>query len=270
MIPVTHAATFSVTCDGWSEALAAECSIRLDGPIERGDAERLAMLLRKQPRPGWRYGDLLLNSPGGSVFTALDLSKLVRKSMLKTTTFRIGQNPRKPTDTAFTKCVSACFLIWAAGAEKATLAGAIGLHRPYLERDEYSKSPDIVAELQQKAVALVSEHLRSEQVPTHLVEKMLSNASTQVYWIQEEDISAMGSMRSAWFEEMLIARCKYDPEYDNRIFQQALLTAQEHFRKRSPGQPNLGPEHEKYVDWRRGQYACEFAIREEAQRALRK
>lgn len=258
---IAEAATFTALCDGEFEVASQECSIRLSGPIERGDDERLMAVLRQKPPPGWRYGTLVLDSPGGSVGTALQLSTIVRKAVLSTSTYRTGKKAAsKLPSVDFTKCVSACFLVWVSGADRSTLAEQIGLHRPYLEREAYSRAPEKIAELHQKAIAVVSEHLRSEQIPTHLVEKMLNNASTQVYWIKDEYTSVNG--RSAWYEETLIARCSFDPDYDQKMLRQIM--------QRRDGAQNADSEINKYINWRRNQYSCEYGIKEAAQSALRK
>lgn len=264
-----HGATFTVHCDGRFEVSAHACSIKLSGQIEPGDADRLKAAMRSKLPPGWRFGDLLLHSMGGSVQSALEVSKVVRGALLTTSTYRMGRATTVgEPEAGFYHCVSACFLVWASEAERTTLAGHIGLHRPYLERRAYDQSPEVVSELQQRAVTLVTEHLKKEQVPNKLIEQMLQNASTQVYWLQEGDTDISG--RAPWFEEMLIARCSFDPTYERDMLSYSMRVAQDHFSRKLKGKPTLGPDFEKYVIWRQKQNTCEYKIREMAQLALQK
>lgn len=280
------AATFTVLCDNSFEVTARACTIQLSGQIEQGDASRLRSVLRQDLPEGWRYGALLLESPGGSVSAALEVADLVRKALLDTTTYRLSKdaNSQKPRTNGYQirrKCVSACFLIWVAGADRSaftfSLASGetsdIGLHRPYLDRSAYESSPEKVAGMQQQVMLATAEYLKREQVPQALIEKMLQRASTQVYWLTGEDPDITG--RSSWFEEMMIARCGYDPTYNRESsawFSKAIVENSR--RQLAAGKKNLtptdlGPRYAKYIEWRQRYNACEYSARELAQKALR-
>ena len=195
------AATFTVLCDNSFEAAARACTIQLTGRIEQGDASRLRSVLQQPLLEGWRYGALLLESPGGSVNAALEVAALVRKALLDTTTYRLPKdsaNPQRPGKGGYQmrrKCVSACFLIWVAGADRNSFTYSlsrgetsdIGLHRPYLEKSAYEGAPEKVAEMQQQVMLATAEYLKREQIPQSLIEKMLQRASTQVYWLTDDD-----------------------------------------------------------------------------------
>jgi hypothetical protein len=287
-MPITaSAATFSVLCDNSFEVASQACTIQLSGRIEQGDASRLRSVIGQNLPDGWRYGAVLLESPGGSVSAALEVAEVVRKAMLDTTTYRLPKdavNPKKlGTDGYQTrrKCVSACFLIWVAGSDRSAFTYSlveggtsdIGLHRPYLDKSAYEGSPEKVAERQQQVMLATAEYLKREQVPQALIEKMLQRASTQVYWLTDEDPDITG--RSPWFEEMMIARCGYDPTYDRETAAWVSKAIDENSSKqRAAGKKkltpaDLGPRYAKYIEWRQQYNACEYNARALAQKALR-
>lgn len=277
-------ASFSVLCDNPEDEIARKsCTIKLTGPIEPGDAQRLLRIIRKPQQPGWSYSRLVLDSPGGSIAAALELSAVVRQALLYTSTGRpVAARPPIPGRVDTYHCVSACFLVWVAGAQRITLAfnvprradgtSEIGLHRPYLERKAYERSPTEVAAMQQHATQLTADYLKKEQVPQDLVEKMLSRASTEVYWVGPDDTKISGM--SPWFEEMMIARCGFDPTRSN----EAARRAAERLLQRWAATGSLdmsdkaGQDARERQDEARSQqyFACQEAARASAQEALRR
>ena len=224
-----------------------------------------------------------LDSPGGSVVAAIELSTVVRQALLYTSIGRpISARPPIPGRVDTYHCVSACFLVWVAGAQRLTISfivprqpdgtSEIGLHRPYLDRDAYGRSPSQIAAMQQQAMGLTATYLKNEQVPQELIEKMLSRASTQVYWVGPEDANISGM--SPWFEEMMIARCGHDP---TRTEEAARYSA-ERWLNRSAATGSLdvnSPAREdarERQDREQGQqyFACQQSAQRAAQAALRR
>lgn len=208
-------ASFTVHCDDQDPPVPeGTCAIKLSGLIEPGDAQRLLRIVRKPQQAGGSYRTLVLDSPGGSVVAAIELAAAVRQALLFTSTGLVNA-----TSLVYYRCVSACFLVWVAGSQRLTTAflvprnadgtSQIGLHRPYLDRKSYERPPTEVAAMQQHVMRLTAEYLKREQVPQSLIEKMLSRASTDVYWVGPEDTNISGM--SPWFEEMMIVRCGYNP-----------------------------------------------------------
>ena len=276
-------ASFSVLCDSQEEIAQKTCTVKLTGPIELGDAQKLLRIIRKPQQPGWSYSRLLLDSPGGSISAAIELSAVVRQALLYTATGRpVAARPPIPGRVDTYHCVSACFLVWVAGAQRMTTAfilprhadgtSEIGLHRPYLERGAYERLPSQVAAMQQQATQLTSEYLRREQVPQDLIEKMLSRASTQVYWVGPGDTEI--SFKSPWFEEMMIARCGFDPTRTEESARYATERWLE--RLAATGSPDMSDRVDKDTrerqDKARGQqdFACQQAAQASAQAALRR
>jgi hypothetical protein len=280
------AATFAVFCDNSFEIAARACTIKLSGRIEAGDADHLRSVLQRSLPEGWHYGALLLDSPGGSVPAALEVATVVRQGLLDTTTVRVPAGARTAIATGASarirwKCISACFLVWVAGAERTSFAYSsrpgetsdIGLHRPYLARAAYEGPPESVAASQQQVMQATSEYLKRELVPQALIEKMLQRASTQIYWLTDDDADITG--RAPWFEEMMIARCGYDPTYDressawaaNAIDEDAKRQLRSGKTKLTP--IDLGPRNQKYIEWRQRFKACEYGVRRSAQATIR-
>lgn len=175
------------------------------GEIQKGDAEKLAKVLM-QARP---FGtQLYLNSPGGDVEEALHIAALAKALHLMTVVTSGGT------------CASACFFIFLGGETHVAsgtvdgrmpkrIAGYIGLHRPYLKSDPDKKSGSNDAiTLQHDMMQKTSAYLRSEDVPQHLIDLMMSRPSNDIYWMTRDDVDQLGAS-SLGLEELLISRCGY-------------------------------------------------------------
>lgn len=168
----TVAATFSVLCDNSGEQIRRGCTVKLAGRIEAGDAARLRAVVKQELLDGWHYRDLLLDSPGGDVKAAIELADVVRQALLDTTTHRLAKDYRSAKESMLAKfkCVSACFLVWVAGAERSAFMNdsqsnaraEIGLHRPYFDKATYAQSPERVAAMQQEAMKATQDYLQRE------------------------------------------------------------------------------------------------------------
>lgn len=277
-----EAATFSVLCDGRAEKISKGCSIKLSGQIESGDAERLRTTIQRRLPEGWRYHTLLLDSPGGSIRAAIEIAAVVRQSLMDTRTFRLPDDLRANWDPKQYrwKCVSACFLVWVAGADRGAnramngVPGTfsdLGLHRPYLDKATYAEAPEKVAAIQQQVTQATTEYLQREQVPQSLIQKMLQHASTQVYWLTHDDEEI--SDRSPWFEEMMISRCGYDPSYvRDYMFWYHRFVVENLTRKAGKFEKPIEnePDYKRYIAWRQNYNDCEYANRSAAQASIRK
>lgn len=129
---IRHRAIASVVCGSiWAFAsvVAAQADNRFDpktstvhisGTIWDRDAGRLQNLADQLAKVAPQFS---LNSDGGDVLAAMRIGQLIRKLEGRTTV------------AVRAKCHSACALIFIAGVER-TDFGEIGLHRPYLDRDQ--------------------------------------------------------------------------------------------------------------------------------------
>lgn len=137
-----------------------ECSIALDGPIEKGDLDRLRHIassngLQREYRLEDRQYLLCLNSPGGSYIEGLQVAQYVLENGVGT---RIEESA---------SCLSACALIFMAGTTRGStweypyrflhVQGRLGFHAPYLtlkETDTYSaKDAEAVFDLSNRLMA---------------------------------------------------------------------------------------------------------------------
>ena len=135
----------------------------------------------------------------------------------------------------------------------------IGLHRPYFSAGAYADSPARVAELQQGVTSAVRGYLRREQVPERFIERMLETSSREIYWLREIDEPWILNGRAAWFEEMMIARCAFDPAYERAIDQLRMRLYEQNQR------PADNVEYQTYLKSRVSYNACEYQARRQAQ-----
>lgn len=272
LITQANAATFNISCGADIEIASSSCSIHLSGALERGDNEKLRAILSSRLNPGLSYLTLSLDSPGGSVEEAMAIASSVRQGILKTTTTKFNRRNYGDRRIEQLRCVSACFLIWVAGAERfaytATAKGGdwhgIGLHRPYFESNTYQQSPQAVADAQKKITREVREYLINEQVPLAYIQQMLQRSSREIYWLTENGDGFLLNGRAPWFEEMMIARCGFDPVYDR--------DSEKFIVRQSPnGQSaNVRAAIEKYFQWRQNYNVCEYSIRRAAQHSFQR
>lgn len=268
---VAHSASISYSCNLEVERLIKGCSIVLSGPIEKGDASRFKDVLKRPLPEGWRYNDLILDSMGGEVGEAIAIAKMVKEAILKTTTTddRYIPAPKefKSSSRSLFPCVSACFLIWVAGAERfsyQTVARGekvgLGLHRPFFSSSTYRESPSVVADKQARLMLEVRSYLKGEQIPDSLIDKMMHRSSKEIYWLNENVDSDLSGI-APWFEELLIARCDYDPAYRRE---------QESEMVRRLNDKSARPATEaKFIKWMQAVNYCKYEIIRSAQSVFR-
>lgn len=266
-----YAAEVSIACDSKFELATRGCTIRLTGAIVPGDAERLRKQIREPLYGDWSYRVLLLDSPGGDVPESIKIAEVVRSALLETSTYRFPDDIRTAEPENYA-CISACFLVWVAGTTRSSMSAqlkggrtvGLGLHRPYFSTEAYNNSPAKVAEAQQSIMASVRAYLRREQVPERFVELMLERSSREIYWLHETGDSFALDGRAPWFEEMMIARCNFDPEYDRKSQARGIALVEQ--RKR----PQADAAYSAYLVWRQNYNSCEYEVRRQSQAAMRK
>jgi hypothetical protein len=156
------AATFASTCDAEIEKIAG-CTIVMTGDVVKGDNQRLIELLRTTRNSGQNFfRSMLLQSLGGSISEALLIAQTVTQNVLDTKTTAYW---RKEYPLSESYCVSACFLIWVAGAERMHFSYpsrsgknpvGLGLHRPYFFKEDFAALDSLsAAKSQQDLIAQV-------------------------------------------------------------------------------------------------------------------
>ncbi len=195
-------------------------TLLIEGNIAAGDADRMYQQLIS----GRVVARVELNSPGGDVVEALRMAALI--SGLKV-----------PTKVPPTKiCASACFFLYLAGEPRegaeevvdwgalvpknkndSETSGRIGLHRPFLSKEFFSKVDAQKASKSQATLMKdVSAYLESKLVPRQLIELMMNRPSTDVYWMTGKDLMTLGEY-SPDREELFTAKCGYDRKAQAQI-----------------------------------------------------
>lgn len=192
----------------------------LQGDIRLGDADRaIAILLSIKPIAADIYvypQSLQVNSRGGDVGEALKIGALVRALYMNVNV--------APADAGV--CASSCFFIYLAGVERGASGldrltsegkpgnfGPIGLHRPYFTvPDGGPKS----SQRQEEMMLTTATLLRAQHVPQFLIDKMMSYASNDIYWLNTEEIRSIGRFQ-AGVEEELISKCGYNAKREDKL-----------------------------------------------------
>ena len=206
-------------------------SITMTGEITSGDAERLATIFMSvKPIENYLpYPNLLyLNSPGGDVLEAMRIAELVKSLGITVATIGEGKGV----------CASSCFLIYVAALEREASGidtlrkkgtngnlSPIGIHRPFFR--ELTEGPS-GAKRQEQVMAEMRAYLVGAGVGHALIDKMMSHASNDIYWLNAEDIRALGTF-SPGLEEQLIAKCGYNAKRESN------LSAREYIRSNHSG-----------------------------------
>ncbi|WP_434516312.1 hypothetical protein AB6Q56_06740 [Dechloromonas sp. ARDL1] len=94
--------------------------------------------------------------------------------------------------------------------------GGVGLHRPFIKNTSITNiPPSKIAEQQAFAMRSVRDFFVAERMPQRLIDEMMNRSSRDIYWLTIDDYIEVPQM-SAWYEEMLIAQCQYNPSINER------------------------------------------------------
>lgn len=187
-------------------------TITMTGEITSGDAERLASIFVSVKPIGTYYfypNSLWINSPGGDVAEAIRIADLVKTVGLSVATVTDGKG----------FCASSCFLIYAAASDRSASGidtlraegekgnlGPLGVHRPYMRVQDDGPNGE---RRQEKIMRDMRSYLVKAGVGHSLIDKMMSHASNDIYWLNAEEIRALGKY-SPGLEEQLISKCGYN------------------------------------------------------------
>lgn len=98
--------------------------VYLDGPVDPGATSRVVSLILTEHLT---HAVVYLNSPGGSLVTAMQLGRVLREHKFDT---RVGMRTTDATRATAGTCHSACPFILAGGVQRSLEPGsAVGLHR---------------------------------------------------------------------------------------------------------------------------------------------
>ena len=197
-------------------------AVILSGEIRKGDYQAILRFARKDPIR-FNGSVMILASPGGDLLEAIRIGGFIKKTY---------QNVF--VNSHIGKCASACFLIYVAAVDRSAIVPGLGIHRPYFAPSEFEKMP--LREAEQKHRRLmdaVRKYLEDQQVPQYLIERMFSLASTEIYWLNYDDISSVG-VRANWWDQLLVDRCKLDKQLD-----QGFLNEGDHFARAAEAREHI-------------------------------
>lgn len=218
--------------------------VRLDGEIKEGDLERLKKTLveirglaeidfknkfdatkKMNPQHFKKLKDnhgpingvveikLSLNSNGGDVIEAMNIGRLVRNTLIKTST---GQYYTLNSPTRFDVCLSACFFIFMSGVERNYNPSysnrrkqSIGIHRPYFLPKYYKGLSSDIAKKEYNRLTKTSENFLKEiEVPDMYFEEMFKIPSNEMYMLSDAEAMSLNG-KTAYYDELLISRCGF-------------------------------------------------------------
>ena len=147
--------------------------ISATGPIVNGDDSRLLAAIVSMPAVGTFYG-FGLDSPGGNVFEAEKMAITISRSGGSTI---VG---------AGDKCVSACFLLFAASNKRSVATDAlVGVHSVSVDGHETSDTLGLTTAFARDVSAY--------GVPPAIIGKLVSTKPGSVEWLTPDDLRSMGA-----------------------------------------------------------------------------
>lgn len=153
--------------------LAGENQLVLTGAIDIGSAERFADEIQTITE---YVETIVLNSPGGSVADALEISKRIRENKWNT---HVNQGAL---------CASACPIIFSGGIERSAEEGAaIGVHQIF-SAGEDTRSIDQAISGTQSSTATIVRHLEEMGADPILWTHALETPPAHLYYFRPEEL----------------------------------------------------------------------------------
>jgi hypothetical protein len=156
-------------------------AVGADGKINKGDAQRLAQILRNLPsKPNTA---VYLSSPGGNLYEGMRLGLLFRRAKVKTV-IEGGKS-----------CASACALAFLGGRDNrgnrwmsSTTTSRLGIHAFRLADGTRSASTDRT----QRIIADILEYARLVEAPAEILVKTFRTPSRDIYWLRTDELLRLG------------------------------------------------------------------------------
>jgi hypothetical protein len=179
----------------------------LSGEIMPGDYDRLLARIAGDEARFLSQNKIILASDGGDVAEALKIANLVNSLF---TEIIVGRRTGR--------CVSACFLVYAAASQRATDGERlIGINRPYFIDSATSLPPPDAAAVEDSALSQVRNFLKDNEVPAYLIEEMFRHASNDAYWLSALDEANLG-YKSASFKKYLADNCAWNDFMEQEVY----------------------------------------------------
>jgi hypothetical protein len=179
----------------------------LSGEITPGDYDRLLAKIAEDDKRFLSQNKLILASSEGNAAEAMKIARLIQSLYTQVVVGPLTG-----------RCAGACFLIYAAAVERGTDGeNLLGLSRPGLAESEWvSRSTTEAALLEDSMQGPVRAFLVENEVPADLVEQVFQRPSTDVYWLSDDDETALGS-KSPAFAKFLEKNCKWTDGLDKAV-----------------------------------------------------
>jgi len=180
----------------------------LSGEITPGDYDRLLAKIAEDDKRFLSQNKLILASSEGNAGEAMKIARLVKALYTQVVVGPLTG-----------RCAGACFLIYAAAVERGTDGeNLLGVTRPGLAESEWVARPTTEAALLEDSMqAPVRAFLVENDVPADLVEQVFQRPSTDVYWLSDNDETALGS-KSPAFAKFLEKNCQWTQGLDKAVF----------------------------------------------------
>jgi hypothetical protein len=147
------------------------------GAIDQGAAVRFASEIEAR---GEYVKVVQLDSPGGSVSDALDMSKLIRERQLNTVVEKGAL------------CASSCPLVLAGGVERRVAeGGVVGVHQIFNGSRE-KLTPEIAMSEAQRTTATVTRHLDAMGIKPGLWQRAMDTPPDRLAYLNAADMRAFG------------------------------------------------------------------------------
>jgi hypothetical protein len=143
--------------------------ITITGEIQPGDDARF-----RQLSVAYNKAVVALDSPGGSLYPALEIGKIIK----------INEHPTVVIDGSV--CTSACALIWVAGSTKyLSPGGRVGFHASYKDEAGHKVETGL-------GNALVGHYLGLLNLPEKAVVFATAASPTEILWLDQSNMSKAG------------------------------------------------------------------------------
>jgi hypothetical protein len=179
--------------------LTAQAEVRIDrsaeafvelsifGAITERDAKTFAGLSRELE---YKNAFVDLNSEGGSVSSAMQIGKLIRKYDATTTVPENG------------KCYSSCALIFIAGVERRNF-GQVGLHRPYLAAAPQSR--ETIEKQVPLMLSMIKSYIAEMGVTDNFYQQMVNTQPSNVTIYNGKDVEIIAPTVDPTYQEIEIS-----------------------------------------------------------------
>lgn len=163
--------------------------ILIEGEIQKGDYEKLHSMIKNTHGGRER---IYLGSQGGDLLEALKIGRLIRKLNITTIAPLMLKSSKLSMPFLLVKakkenlvCASSCFFILASGIMRS--GGIIGIHRPYLSKDEYlSIGEKDAIKASVKLRKILEDYLIEMNMPSSFIERMYKISGSDMEWLDTD------------------------------------------------------------------------------------